>query len=414
MVALNDILFGDVWICSGQSNMEQSMENIMNSTEEIASSVHYDTIRYMIVANTNSVNPDNDADIDVQVLWSSPASANLHSMSAVCFLFARNIQDMMAIEEQDLIPLGMVDSDWGGTPIEAWSSRDALEKCDIDQSICDEEHPERCPSRLWNAMINPLKKASIKGFLWYQGESNGGNTRDLYNCTFPAMINSWRKEFSINSFTSMNAPFGFVQLATWRADSLHNTIPVIRWHQTGDIGYAPNDLMENVFMSTSLDTYDSKDGYPGGIHSRYKQIIAERLAVAGMNVAYGFSSAYSPYGPFPLSFSFDKELFNLRISYDRSFTYNNKEISGFYVCKDSADNCDNGRDVGKWPELKKELVTIVDDTNLSINLEAFRGELKLSIGYCWRETPVVEYLGLPIYGMDPFNLPSPPWKTTVF
>ena len=87
----------------------------------------------------------------------------------------------------------MVDSDWGGTPIEAWSSTDALEECGIDQNKCDEEHPERCSSRLCNEMINPLKKASIKGLLWYQGESNGGNNLDQYNFTFPAMIKSWRQ-----------------------------------------------------------------------------------------------------------------------------------------------------------------------------------------------------------------------------
>jgi len=413
VTSIDGVLFGDVWICSGQSNMEQTMQNIMNSTEEIKNSAKYNTIRYMVVANTNAADVDDNADIDVQVLWSNPAGNNLHSMSAVCFLFARNIQDMMASEGQDPIPMGMVDSDWGGTRVEAWSSTETLDECNVDQSQCNEQSPQNCPSRLWNAMINPLKRTTVKGFLWYQGEANSGYNRDLYNCTFPAMIKSWRREFSTHSATAEDAPFGFVQLASWRPDELAAGFPVIRWHQTADVGYVPNDVLKNVFMSTPLDTYDSKEGYPGGIHPRYKQIVAERLAVAGMNVAYGFSSPYAPYGPFPSFTKFKAETFSLEITYEEAFTYNNKEISGFYVCKDTVENCDAGNSVSSWEELNKDSVAVLDDTNLSINLDAFKEEDTLSIAYIWRETPVKEYLGLPIYGVEPFYLPSPPWKMTV-
>ena len=351
MISLSDILYGDVWICSGQSNMEQNMGNIINSTEEIAASAKYDMIRYMVVANTASENLDDDADIKIQVPWSDSASPNLRSMSAVCYLFARNIQSMLVSEGGDLLPLGMVDSDWGGTRIEAWSSQDALDTCDVPQDSCDEDHAQNCHSRLWNSMMNPLKRNAVKGFLWYQGEANEGYNRDLYNCTFPAMIESWRQEFSQHSATSKTAPFGFVQLASWRPESLAAGVPVIRWHQTADVGVVPNDIMENVFMSSPLDTYDSKEGYPGGIHPRYKQIVAERLAVAGMSVAYQYQAPYAPYGPVPSTSVFDQQKMTHVIYYDSPFTYTNTEISGFYACTNNAQECDQGGQVDTWQEI---------------------------------------------------------------
>ena len=200
-------------------------------------------------------------------------------------------------------------------------------------------------------MMNPLKKNAVTGFLWYQGEANGGYNRDLYNCTFPSMIDSWRQEFSSNSATSENAPFGFVQLASFRPDSLDAGFPVIRWHQTADQGYVPNDIMSNVFMASPLDTYDPKEGYPGGIHPRYKQIVAERLAVAGMNVAYHYSTPYAPFGPIPFTTEFEREVMEMVITYDEPITYTNTEISGFYACKSTAEDCDAGNSVATWIEI---------------------------------------------------------------
>lgn len=310
--------------------------------------------------------------------------------------------------------MGMVDSDWGGTLIEAWMSQNALDACGVPQTECNEEHAQNCQTRLWNAMINPLKKNAVTGFLWYQGEANGGYNRDLYNCTFPSMIDSWRQEFSSNSATSENAPFGFVQLASFRPDSLDAGFPVIRWHQTADQGYVPNDIMSNVFMASPLDTYDPKEGYPGGIHPRYKQIVAERLAVAGMNVAYHYSTPYAPFGPIPFTTEFEREVMEMVITYDEPITYTNTEISGFYACKSTAEDCDAGNSVATWIEIEKKSVKVMDDQTLSINLESFLGETVLSLAYIWRETPVQEYLGLPIYGGEPFNLPSPPWKKTIY
>ena len=124
------------------------------------------------------------------------------------------------------------------------------------------------------------------------------------------------------------APFGFVQLSTWRPDTLALGFPVIRWHQTADIGVVPNFLMQNVFMSSPLDTFDPKDGYPGNIHPRYKQIAALRLAYAGLNVAYDDKS-YPAGGPFPEVISRDGAF--VMITFDADIEYlEEAEISGFF------------------------------------------------------------------------------------
>ena len=410
-IVLNDIMFGDIWLCSGQSNMEQGMWAIINETEEIAASASFTTIRYTVVQNAISDIEDPDADVPLEQPWADPTDDELWGMSAVCFLYARSLQQMWRAAGQEPVPLGLVDSDWGGTRVEAWSSPQVLEGCNV-QPECPESSPENCDSVLYNAMIHPLARLAVKGFLWYQGESNGKWNRDLYNCTFPAMIDSWRTLFSTNSNTAPDAPFGFVQLASWRPDTLDAGFPVIRWHLTADYGYVPNDRLKNVFMASPLDTYDDMEGYPGGIHPRYKQIVGERLAVSGMYVAYGKNQEtepYRPYGPMPSQVDVDPVRQIITVTYDEGIVYDNTEISGFYVCQDDLDSCDSTDSLESWVEVARDAVTLVDSKTLSISLELPSN--LFSLAYAWRETPVKRYLGLPVYGEEQsFSLPSPPWK----
>merc|ERR1711936_253243 len=409
-IVLMDIMFGDIWLCSGQSNMEQNMHNIMNSTEEIAASAGFTSIRYTVVKNAVSTEEDMDADVPLQQPWSDPTdAARLRGMSAVCFLYARSLHQLWQADGQEPVPLGLVDSDWGGTRVEAWSPPQSLESCDAPVQ-CNEEAPQNCPNRLYNAMIHPLARVGLTGFLWYQGEANAGFNRDIYNCTFPAMIDAWRELFSTNSNTAPDAPFGFVQLASWRPDNMDAGFPVIRWHLTADYGYVPNDRLQNVFMASPLDAYDDKGGYPGGIHPRYKQIVGERLAVAGMDVAYGTPLIPLPYGPIPSSVTLDSANQLITVQYVDNIVHDNTEISGFYVWQDNPINCDSTNRLDSWVEVAREAVSQFDSNTLSINLE-FNADTVFSLAYAWRETPVKRYLGLPVYGDEEhYSLPSPPWK----
>ncbi len=315
------------------------MQNIENSADEIADAAeNYGYgVRFASVANVFLTEQDPDHNQDMQLSWSrADDSEALKFMSAVCFLYGRNIYDVTEV------PQGMVDADWGGTRVEAWSSQDVLDACNVPSNSNGDANADTV---LWNGMINPILRVSLKGFLWYQGEANGNYNRDLYNCTFPAMIEDWRFKFSqVSGGTNEDAPFGFVQLASWKPDSIDSGFPVIRWHQTADVGIVPNPRMRNVFMSSPLDTYDPKDGYPGGIHPRYKQIVAERLANAGLNVAYGLTD-YPTYGPYPVALTqvAADSFKTIKIEFDKDLQYLvDAEISGFYFCSESAVKCDEG------------------------------------------------------------------------
>ena len=138
-------------------------------------------------------------------------------MSAVCFLFARNLQSLLTKEGRSPTPIGLVSSEWGGSPIQSWCPQQVLDQCEDHLNLSKQKlknTPQHTEQSLWNGMINPLKRTSVKGFLWYQGErnANAAYNRDHYQCTFPAMIAAWRREFSKYSSTSPDAPFGFVQL----------------------------------------------------------------------------------------------------------------------------------------------------------------------------------------------------------
>merc|ERR1712039_496226 len=157
----------------------------------------------------------------------------------------------------------------------------------------------------------------------------------------------------------------------------------------------PNDRLQNVFMASPLDTYDDKDGYPGGIHPRYKQIVGERLAIAGMDVAYGTPLIPLPYGPIPSSVEVSANSANqvIIVTYDDVIVYDNTEISGFYICKDTPVNCDSTNRLDRWVEVAKEAVT--EDLGLDLYISNdfnLTKEDVFSLAYAWRETPVKSYL----------------------
>jgi len=397
-VSLKGVLFGDVWLCSGQSNMVFPMHSIFNGSAEIQNSAKYEDIRYTVINRVTSAQEEQD--VKPIIDWSKPAEANnLGAMSAVCFLFARNVYDQM-MERGERVPLGLIDSSWGGTLVEAWSNADALSSCNIPDHI-DDKNPQNSNSYLWNAMIAPLRRMSLTGFLWYQGESNSGWNKDLYNCTFPTLIDTWRQEFS-----QPDAPFGFVQLSTWAYEHDGLGFPQIRLHQTADYNTVPNQRMPNTFMAVAVDTYDEENN----IHPRYKQIVGERLAVAGLSVAYGLDS-FPTQGPIANTMTVD-ESGTYELIYDQPFTYDVTELTGFFYCCGMAGVCKNQVLANAWPAVPKDKVSCEPNTQtITISgIECTEDGESLSLAYLWRETPIkTPVWGAPIYAANEFRLPSPPW-----
>jgi len=182
----------------------------------------------------------------------------------------------------------LISSNWGGTFIQAWSSPDALAKCaharkyEVEEiegqyqttpKIGDGPNPNQY-SALWNAMIVPFLRTTIKGALWYQGENNAGDPAD-YTCQFPAMIADWRAKFVQQN----NFPFFFVQLAPWTSDG-GESIAETRYAQLTAL------TLPNVGFGTAVDLGDW-NSTSGNIHPMDKQTVGKRLFAAAKNIAYG-------------------------------------------------------------------------------------------------------------------------------
>ena len=394
---LNNVIFGDVWICSGQSNMVWPMYAMYNGTEEIANSSSYTNIR-MYQANLNtSTNEEDDLIGGGWGGWYTPdVTSKLRSFSAVCFLFARELTDKLGGEQKKVF--GLIQSAWGGTRIEAWSSKDALNSCNIPPNVEEGNQEKNSNSVLWNAMMHPFLRHNIYGVLWYQGESNYQWNTELYNCTFPSMIRDWREKWR---GSDSKFPFGFVQLA----NRVGRGGVMIRWHQTVDHGYSPNSDLENVFMAVAMDTYD-QGIFPGGLHPRYKQIVGERLAISGGNIAYGLSTPTN--GPFPSDVTQTDDQM-VEVTFDQSFTYSNDETSGFWYCCYDFDECNES---WSWIEMDNESVSVsLEEAKIMINLHLAECNITgvQHLAYLWADTPVKAYLGAPIYSTDMYRLPAAPW-----
>ncbi|XP_072094609.1 sialate O-acetylesterase [Mobula birostris] len=395
-IILEDVYFGDVWLCGGQSNMEMTVLQIINASEELSLASHYPYIR-LFQAGWKMADHELDDLAGIAVQWSAPVAeilgrGNFTSFSAVCWLFGRYLYDKLRY------PIGLVESSWGGTPIEAWSSKRALSKCNLSFNVSNgnEATGPHEPSVLWNAMIHPLKRMAIKGTIWYQGEANAAWHNTEYNCTFPAMIEDWRETFHQGSEGSIeiNFPFGFVQLSTYHHKVPDDSYPWIRWHQTADFGYAPNPKMKRTFMAVAMDLGDEKSPY-GTIHPRYKQEVAYRLYLGALAIAYGETEVVFQ-GPFP-------KHFQQKNSTELSITYS-QELAVLELSKDVFEV----RCCSKWYNSNCKWVS-APMVNSSVNLVFLSLEecqQKVNgIRYAWREWPCI-LKKCPLYSRSS-KLPAP-------
>ncbi|XP_033739756.1 sialate O-acetylesterase-like [Pecten maximus] len=387
-ITLHDVMFGDVWVCSGQSNMEFTMGGLVNSSAEYVEASNYSNIRIFKSQHAQSSVELHDFSVALVTPWSVPTRANLGRFSAVCWLFGKRLSS------QFKYPIGLVESNWGGTKIEWWSSTSALSKCPT--------HGKRAiqNSDLWNAMMSPLTRNTIYGAIWYQGESNAG-AYELYSCQFPAMIKDWRQKFSVNSLhtTSMEFPFGFVQLAPHRNGSEVKSIPSLRWAQTAGYGTVPNAKMPNTFMSVTLDLPDFNSPY-GSIHPRFKHDVAARLALSALGVAY-HRSGLEFQGPFPSEYRLTGHSLNIEYNQGRAPITVFANASNFEVCC-SATKCD--KNFGNW---KPAPMTSHHISSVTLNTSQCGQVAVSAVRYAWRESPCL-LKRCEVYGRDT-ELPGPPF-----
>ncbi len=206
---MENVLFGDVYLCGGQSNMQFSVPAITNSTEEIKRAAEYASIRLFTVGQKTSSKVPLDDLQTIEQNWSVASAKTVAGnggfgyFSAVCWIFGREVFDALGGK----VPVGLINNNWGGTPVESWTTPETLAACNVTT----------VDSTLYNAMIHPyvVGPMALVGFTWYQGEANVDERRGdegavRYSCTFPGMIGQWRQ-----AFARPDAYFGFVQLSTW-------------------------------------------------------------------------------------------------------------------------------------------------------------------------------------------------------
>jgi sialate O-acetylesterase len=278
-VHMTDILVGDVWVASGQSNMEWSIKASKDAESELAAA-DWPEIRFVDVPNVTSAKP---LDSFKSAGWQPAKPENIGDFSAVAYFFARDLHKELNI------PIGLIGCNWGGTQMEAWTSREALESSDTfkpavaaaDQEPTTEEvkkhrqeRPQDQPASLFNGMLSSVIPYGIRGAIWYQGESNAGRHGEYAELS-KLMIADWRNRWGQGEF-----PFLLVQLAAFEPGG--DSWPPLREAQVETLE------SPNTGMAVTTDIGDRKD-----IHPRNKQDVGKRLALAARKVAYGQDVVYS-------------------------------------------------------------------------------------------------------------------------
>ncbi|PVD29015.1 hypothetical protein C0Q70_11612 [Pomacea canaliculata] len=393
-VILTDVLFGDVWLCSGQSNMYFTMNQVMNNTAELLTAHNFPNIRFTRARLVESATPRSSMTFDIP--WTGPANTRgLQGISAVCWLFAEYLYPHINH------PIGLIESSWGGTPIEAWSPPDAIHDCAAVT--------KRAPGNntvLWNAMINPLLGTTLFGALWYQGEANAGRAAK-YSCQIKAMVSRWRSHFRDSSLNQTDAtfPFGYVQLAGNAPGDSVGGFPGERWAQTAGYGYSPNPALPKTFMAVAMDLPDYKSPF-GTVHPRFKQDVAQRLLLGALNVAYGHSDVVFQ-GPFPSKFQLNAAQHTLTIEYDSGRTpLEIRNNTGFEVCcsAPNATECSDTRD--HWVAAP---ITHHDASHVTVTTSGCTTSKATGLRYEWRTSPC-DYKNCAVYGAES-GLPAPPYIT---
>ncbi|MFA5689233.1 MAG: sialate O-acetylesterase [Kiritimatiellales bacterium] len=268
-ITLSNVLIGEVWVCSGQSNMWWPIDRSAGASEAKASI--NTNIRLFTVENNIAVNPVDDC----IGTWQTAGLHNIGSFSAVAFFFGRELADTLDI------PIGLIHSSWRGTTAEPWTPLSTIAAAPRLSEILTRD-PEGCkhiPGALYNGMIHPLNSFKIRGAIWYQGESNRGRAEE-YKILFPALIQSWRDAWNQGDF-----PFYFVQIAplTIKTEGGKTPIPELQNAQLYAMKTVPN-----TGMAVTMDVGDLKD-----IHPKSKFDVGIRLALWALAKTYGHDVLYS-------------------------------------------------------------------------------------------------------------------------
>jgi sialate O-acetylesterase len=260
-LTLKNVLIGEVWLCSGQSNMEWSAAMGINNAEEEIKNANYPDIRFFSVYHATSIYPQDHFTGE----WTACTSESMRNFSVIAYLYAKKLHEVLGV------PVGVINSSWGGTPAEAWMPEEVIEKDDFLRQAATFQKPVPWgpveSGRIYNSMISPLVHFRIAGVLWYQGEANTVNAY-AYKEILTALIKSWRTGWGYEF------PFYYAQIAPYKYGKRYEGAEVREAQRK--VLAVPNTGM--VVLSDIGDT--------SNIHPKNKQDAALRFANLALNRYY--------------------------------------------------------------------------------------------------------------------------------
>lgn len=363
-IVLKDVLVGDVWLCSGQSNMAFGLSRAINHEQEVAQANH-PQVRFFKVGSAATEQPMSTCEGTWQVC--SPKTAP--GCSAVAYFFGRELNRELQV------PIGLITSAWGGTPAESWTSQPTLEAsaefrtlfAAWDKTVADSPKaleryrtvelakwekdaaaakaagkpapkkprepngpntPHLRPTALYNGMIAPLVPYRVRGVIWYQGEANAAGTRaEAYRRLLPLMIANWRTAFG-NDF-----PFYLVQLANFGPDVAKvpsDPWPVVPWAVLRESQALVAESVPKSGMAVAIDV-----GNPDDIHPANKQEVGRRLALVALAKDYGKAVEYA--GPVAKAMNIRGGMVEVTFDHAEGLAAKNGDLQGFVIA--GADGC---------------------------------------------------------------------------
>ncbi|MEP0367354.1 MAG: sialate O-acetylesterase [Cyclobacteriaceae bacterium] len=266
---LENVLIGEVWVCSGQSNMEWTIkklgDKLPQGLNDILLKSKNPSIRFFNVEHEKSLSPRNDFNGQ----WDEANAVSTSNFSAVGYYFGKLINETLDV------PVGLISSNWGGTRIQAWIDEEGLKS--FDPTILDDkkdDFPNNTSTCLFNAMINPILGFEIQGVLWYQGERNRREP-EIYDDLMVLMLERWRTLWGIGEF-----PFYYCQLAPY---DYHDELkPDLNSAYLREAQYLASKRIPNSGMVSLLDTGEEND-----IHPANKVQAGSRLAYFALKETYG-------------------------------------------------------------------------------------------------------------------------------
>lgn len=378
-VVLSNILIGEVWLCSGQSNMEMPMKGftgqpVDGALDAVAQAIPGNNIRMITVSRKFGKETVSDCET---TSWQESTPRSVAACSATGYYFARYLTGVLRV------PVGLIVSSWGGSKIQAWMDKEilrqypevSLETLKLDDK--EIKNPHHQPSLLYNTMMYPLKNYTIRGALWYQGESNR-NQVSLYKKLFPVMVEAWRKDWNQGEF-----PFYYVQIAPFNYDN-GNDIDMAEFRQMQQECLS---LIPNSGMAVTADI-----GHPTCIHPAQKDKVGQRLALLALSGTYGRGDTPCS-GPVFKSVKAESDRIIVDFNHtEMGLTSYGQDITGFEIA---------GADQVFYPAK-----AVIERGNVKIALTSPSVSKPASVRYGYRN-----YVPVNLY--NTYNLPVVPFKADV-